>query len=288
MEDQFSLFSSNILADNTDDKPQIVLKFEDSPLVNEFRLKKDINTNAYRVSGNFNIDGIYRTLLNSEPPNSDQLKAEGSGIAKVSVFLKQTVSEFKSLIKSPGDENSLNGLQTNLLRVSCDFYWASFICKHLSPEGKLTDENKLITDLRKILEDKIITIDQDLLEPIFKFMRFCLTGSFHLNKLAAGSLPSDVQPNTDARKRKRIIDKMSNGFRKKRRITLSKIKESVQSINPLVVENQLDILSTQVIIERPTRKSACLIRQMSEDAEKYLKSDCLYNEVEIVNLKRKI
>ena len=71
-------------------------------------------------------------------------------------------------------------------------------------------------------------------------------------------------------------------------IILFKIKESVQSINQTDVENQLEIFFLHVIIERPTRKSACLIRHMSEDAEKYLKSDCLYNEVELVNLNRKI
>ena len=118
MEDKFFEFSSNI----SDVKPQIVLKFEDSPLMNEFRLNNEINTNADRIPGNFNIAGIYRTLLDSEAPNCDQLKVEGSGIGKVSVFLKQTESEFRSLIESPGDENALNGLQTNLLRVSCDFF----------------------------------------------------------------------------------------------------------------------------------------------------------------------
>ena len=71
-------------------------------------------------------------------------------------------------------------------------------------------------------------------------------------------------------------------------IIVFKIKESVQSINKTDDGNQLHIFLTHVIIERLTRNSACLIKHMSEDAEKYLKSDCLYNEVEIVNLKRKI
>ena len=286
MEDKFSEFSSQI----SDNQPQIILKFEDSPLMNDFRLKNDINTNPYRAAGNFNIGAIYRTLLDSEAPNCDQLKAEGIGISKVCVFLKQTESEFRALIKSPGDENTLNGLQTNLLRVSCDYFWASFICKFLSPEGILTNRKKdlLISGIDEILEAKIIHIGEDLLEPIFIFIRFCLKGSFHLNKLAAGSLPSNVHPNADARKRKRIIERMSIGLRKKRRFPVSKVKESLQSINPMEVENQLEILSTHVIIERPTRKSACLVRQMSEDAERFLKSECLYNEAELNVLKRKV
>ena len=146
----------------------------------------------------------------------------------------------------------------------------------------------MISGIDEILEAKIIHIGDDLLEPIFKFVRFCLKGSFSLNKLAAGSLPSNVQPNADARKRKRIIERMSIGLRKKRRFPVSKVKESIQSINPMEIQNQLEILSTHVIIERPTRKSACLIREMSEDAEKFLKSECLYNEAELNVLKRKI
>ena len=97
------------------DKPSIILQFEDSTLLNNFRLNNDINTNESRAHGR-------STLLDSQPPNCDLLKTEGSGVAKVDIFLKQTYAEFKSMIKSPADENCLNGLQSNLLRVSCDFF----------------------------------------------------------------------------------------------------------------------------------------------------------------------
>ena len=110
----------------------------------------------------------------------------------------------------------------------------------------------------------------------------------HLNKIGAGSLPSNLQPNADTRKRKRIIERMSIDLRKKRRFPVSKVKESIQSISSIEVENQLEILSTHVIIERPTRKSACLVRQMSEDAKAFLKSKCLCNEAELNVLKRKV
>ena len=50
----------------------------------------------------------------------------------------------------------------------------------------------------------------------------------------------------------------------------------------------MEILFTNVIIERLTRKSACPVREMSEDANKFLKLECLYNEAELNVLKRKI
>ena len=68
------------------------------------------------------MSAIFTTLMNRQPPNSDLLNAEGSGVAKVKVFLNQTCAEFQSMVKSPGDENALNGLFSNLLRVSCDFF----------------------------------------------------------------------------------------------------------------------------------------------------------------------
>ena len=104
------------------DQPAIILKFEDSTLLNNFRLDNNINTNESRVHGRFDLNEIFSKLMDSQPPNCDLLKTEGSGVAKVDIFLKQTYAEFKSKIKSPGDENCLNGLQSNLLRVSCDFF----------------------------------------------------------------------------------------------------------------------------------------------------------------------
>ena len=101
-------------------KPPIILKFADSKLLNKFRLQNDIATNNSRVVGDFNYKSIFTTLLDKQPPNSDSLKAEGSGIGQVGVFISQMESEWKTLIKSPGDANSLHGLSTNLLRVCSD------------------------------------------------------------------------------------------------------------------------------------------------------------------------
>ena len=114
MEEKFSIYKA-------DEKPPIILKFEESSLSNNFRLSNDINTNEYRVEGNFDMKAIFTTLLDSQPPNCDALKAEGSGSALVDIFIKQTEAEFKPLIKSPGDENALNGISANVLRVTVIF-----------------------------------------------------------------------------------------------------------------------------------------------------------------------
>ena len=76
--------------------------------------------------------------------------------------------------------------------------------------------------------------------------------------------------------------------RKKRRFPISKVKESLQSINGNEIEVQIDILTTHVIIERPTRKTASLVRNLSQDADSFLKGHCSYNEQELHNLKRQI
>ena len=104
------------------------MKFEELVARNNFSLRNDINRKPYRVEGNFDPKAIFTTLLDSQPPNCDTHKAEGSGSALVYIFIKQTEAEFKSLINSPGDENALHGISANILRVSCNYYWASFIC----------------------------------------------------------------------------------------------------------------------------------------------------------------
>ena len=74
------------------------------------------------MSGHYNLKSIFTTLLDRQPPNSDELKVEDSGIANLTIFLTQTEAEFRVLVKSPADKNALDGLASNLLRVSCDYY----------------------------------------------------------------------------------------------------------------------------------------------------------------------
>ena len=76
--------------------------------------------------------------------------------------------------------------------------------------------------------------------------------------------------------------------RKKRRFPVSKVKESLQSLTANDIDIQLDILTAHVIVERPTRKTASLIRDLSNDAESYLMEHCSFNDQELRSLKRNI
>ena len=88
-------------------------------------------TEDYRRGPNRNLGRVLTILLDIPPPNADELLEEASGVGRVSVFLSKTRAEFKSLCINPGDKLFLDSLETNLLRVACDFYWADFICGFL-------------------------------------------------------------------------------------------------------------------------------------------------------------
>ena len=83
---------------------------------------------------------------------------------------------------------------------------------------------------------------------------------------------------------------MSRGLtsRKKRRFPISKVKECFKAFNSDEIEQQLHILCTHVIVEKPSRMSVGLVQNLSRDAENYLKAHCIYNDNEIIELKRKI
>ena len=115
MEEKFTNYISS-------GKPPITIEFSQSKLLKDYQLSNELRTSADRIEGQFNIRNIFQKLLDNNPPDSNQLKAEGSGVARVAVFLEQTEAEFQSLGKSPGDLNSLRGLKPNFLRVASDFY----------------------------------------------------------------------------------------------------------------------------------------------------------------------
>ena len=91
-------------------------------------------------------------------------------------------------------------------------------------------------------------------------------------------------------KRKRIVERMARGLtpRKRRRFPISKIKECFQALTSDEIEQQLHILCTHVILEKPSRSSVGLVENLSRDAENYLKAHCIFNDIEIINLKRQI
>ena len=110
-------------------KTPIILKFGNSDLLTNFKRSNDVQTHAMRRNGD--LKGVFESRLNSEPPNSDILKIEGSGNARVEVFLNQTEAEFVSKTLYPGDENILQCLRSNIQRVGSDYFWACFILRHL-------------------------------------------------------------------------------------------------------------------------------------------------------------
>ena len=99
------------------------------------------------------------------------------------------------------------------MRVSCDYYWAIFICSFLDEEGYLTleKERQLHTKLDKILIDRTVLIGDEILDPVFKFMRYCLLGSFALNEFSTGDAPNKINVESGVLKRKWIIEQMANG-----------------------------------------------------------------------------
>ena len=40
----------------------------------------------------------------------------------MSIFIRQTMAEYKAMGLSPGDENFLRGFEANILRVASDFF----------------------------------------------------------------------------------------------------------------------------------------------------------------------
>ena len=81
---------------------------------------------------------------------------------------------------------------------------------------------------------------------------------------------------------------MARGFipQKRSRFSISKVKESLQCFSSEDIEQQLAVLVSHVIIEKPTRKSISMVRNLRAIAESYLKTPCLYTSNEIDVLKR--
>ena len=284
----FSIFETKFNKFTAQDKPPIVLQFSQSNLLKEFRENNDRETAPHMSHGEFNLDSILTILLNNRPPNADQLKTEYSGNARVQFFLNQTEAEFCSMIISPGDRNTLNGLRGHLLRVASDFYWANFICSFLDSDGKLTDAKAedMGKKLDKLIEDKVATIQDSILDPLFNFLLYSLKCAFQLNALANGGSQIAGTVNENAKKRKRIIERLAKGYtaNKRRRFPISKVKESLQALGANCIEEQLSVLASHVVVEKPTNKSICLVSALSIDAQSYLKTNCTYSDMEIDTL----
>ena len=96
------------------------------------------------------------------------------------------------------------------------FHWANFICSHLDSKGNLTStqETKLKVTLDDIIQKKSVEIADEVIEPLLHFVRYTLLGAFQLNKFATGIVGANqdqINRHTESNKRKRIIERMSQG-----------------------------------------------------------------------------
>ena len=207
------------------------------------------------------------------------------------VFIQQTVAHEKCLLKHAGDEVCLHGMEANLLRVASDFFWGSYICSFLTPNGVLTNEkeNLLETSVSGMLEAGVVQIPLPIIQPLLLFIRYTLFGALHLNKLAYGVanvLPLLPPPEVETNKRKRIVLRLSLGLTgaKKRKFIISNVKESLRQYTKETILNQIRFLKSHVVVTRPTNKSVELVRSLSASAREYLRSKCAFSNNELVIL----
>ena len=269
------------------------LEFTASTLLDNYRASNGLLTEDYRRGPNRNLGRLLTILLDIPPPNADELLEEGSGVGRVSVFLTRTQAEFKSLCINPGDKLFLDSLETNLLRVACDFYWADFICGFLDSNGILTgvQETRLIRDTSTLVNTGRATIPNHILEPLFCFMRYTLFGALHLNKYAAESQSNSSLLRVTisfGAKRKRIVCRLALGFTaaKRRCFRFSRLKDVLRDINNQVIEEQISILESHVVVTCPTRRSVEISRRFSQNALNYLKNSCGFSDAEITELQQ--
>ena len=101
--------------------------------------------------------GLYKTLVDNEPPSTTTLQAEGSGCGLLSVYIEQTVAEYTPLISSDADDTFLRGLEDNLLKITSDYYLAQKLTMYLGCDGSLdaAEGASLNADLKHVGETKI-------------------------------------------------------------------------------------------------------------------------------------
>ena len=85
-----------------------------------------------------------------------------------------------------------------------------------------------------------------------------------------------------------IIQRLSRGYTgaKRRCFQLSRLKDALRDLDIQMIERQITILETQVVVTRPSRRSVELSRRFSTNARNYLCSSCSFTEVEFEQLAR--
>ena len=141
-----------------------------------------------------------------------------------------------------------------------------------------------------MIEDEVVYVESKVFQPMFIFLRFCLLGCFHLNKLVESKVEPQNIIETNPRKRKRIIQRMARGYtgQKKRRFTSSKLKEALPGMNSILLKEQMSVLVAQEIVEKRTNKSFSLILQLSSEAQNFLQVECVFDGNEIMDLQHEL
>lgn len=196
------------------------------------------------------------------------------------------------MIRNPGDANILDGLRSNFLRIAADYYQGNFICKWVTPEGLLSSdkEKEVEVQLEKIINDGTATIDATILDPLFRFIRYYLLGAFHLTSRSFDIRQDAAKQLSESRKRKRIVLRMARGYtpRKKRCFPMSKLKASFSCYAEEDFLQQLNVLSANVIIEKPSVRSVQLVHNFSLEALAFLEKSCGLDGNAIMDLQQKI
>ena len=130
-----------------------------------------------------------------------------------------------------------------------------------------------------MLEATHVIIPQNILKPLFLFIRYTLIGAAHLNQYASGIHNAEpiLEPVLAAsRKRKRIIERLALVLTrlKKRKFPLSRVKEALGTDDPNSIEEQVCILVTHGILVRPTSRSVELVRTFSARVRNYIVANC--------------
>ena len=157
----------------------------------------------------------------------------------------------------------------------------------------IEQEANLIRESTALITRGRATIPDHILDPLFCFMRYTILGALHLNKLAVGSqLNLIIRQETDSStlNRKRIVCRLSLGFtaEKKRLFLLSRLKDALGGLNITIIEQQIALLESHVIVTCPTRRSVELSRGFSVNAKIYLKNSCGFSNTDIVELLQNI
>ena len=116
-----------------------------------------------------------------------------------------------------------------------------------------------------------------------------MLSTLHLNKLAAGlrnAQPVMENQENASRKRFRIVKRLSEGYsrNKKRKFYICKVMEALGDCSKIEIEQQIGILSSHVVVSKPTARTVELVRSLSHAAQTYLLTHCGFTQPQLALL----